>query len=277
MKKSEILEQYAKRCIKTLETNSHVKALIKKRGIYENYIFENFLVGYSDGRLLERISENDGLLKHFEEVGIIKNGKEVFKNYITIPIYNREKEIINIVGYNIYPRSKNKIIMLNNSGIFNQTFIERSKEIIVTESPLEALLLIKNDYPNIYEYLKMYKSRLLKRWGGRKWYELVTARSFELFQKQKLLTPTLSNINNFTYDDKGYFFAKGGGGSYGILLKNDDKRNYLYILALLNSSLLNFYLKLYDRWISDCYKKIHRRKFPHWRVLPIDLSADHKG
>ena len=119
-------------------------------------------------------------------------------------------------------------------------YVEKNrKTVLIDENSL------KNDYPNTFEYLKNNKDRLLKRWGGKKWYELVTARSFELFQKRKILTPTLSNTNNFTYDDNGFYFAKGAGGSYGILLENDDKNFYLYILALLNSSLINFYLRLF--------------------------------
>jgi type I restriction-modification system DNA methylase subunit len=119
-------------------------------------------------------------------------------------------------------------------------YIEKNgKTILIDENSL------KNDYPNTFEYLNNYKDRLLKRWGGRKWYELVTARTFELFQKKKILTPTLSNTNNFNYDANGFYFAKGAGGSYGIILEENDKNFYLYILALLNSSLINFYLKLF--------------------------------
>jgi len=166
----EIMEKYVEIYNKTLIENTRILSMLKKYGIYENYIFENFLLGYSDGRLLERIDKNDELLKHFEEVGIIKNGKEVFKNYITIPIYNEKKEIINIVGYNIYSRSKNKIIMLNGSGVFNQSFLQKAKELILTQSPLEVLLLIQNDYPNTTflfgedsKYVKFINDNNIKR------------------------------------------------------------------------------------------------------------------
>jgi len=147
MNKSELLKQYAKRCNKVLETNSHVRAIIKNRGIYEDYIFENFMIGYSDGRILETVSKDDGLLNLFEKAGIIKNGKEVFKSCVIIPIFGEDKEVINIVGYNIYPRSRNKMVMLNDSGIFNRPFLSKAKEIILAENPLEALLLIQNDFP----------------------------------------------------------------------------------------------------------------------------------
>lgn len=149
MNRSEILKQYAKRCNKALEINSHARAILKNRGIYEDYILENFMIGYSDGRILETVSKDDGLLNLFENAGIVKNGKEVFKSCITIPIFGEDKEVINIVGYNIYPRSKNKMVMLNDSGIFNRHFLSKAKEIILTENPLETLLLIQNDFPAI--------------------------------------------------------------------------------------------------------------------------------
>jgi len=147
MKKSQLLEKYAKRCNKELEINTHVRALLKNRGIYEDYIFENFMIGYSDGRILETVSKDDGFLNLFEKAGIVKNGKEVFKSRITIPIFGEDKEVNNIVGYNIYPRSRNKMVMLNDSGIFNRPFLSKAKEIILAENPLETLLLIQNDFP----------------------------------------------------------------------------------------------------------------------------------
>jgi len=110
------------------------------------------------------------LIEKFARIGIIKNGKEIFKSCIIIPIYNENKVVINIAGYNIYPQSKNNFISLNDSGIFNQSFLKNMREIIFTESPLEALLLIQNDYPNTtflfgddHKYLKFINEHKVKR------------------------------------------------------------------------------------------------------------------
>ena len=148
MNKQDIYERYFQICNSNLKKNNRVLSILKKNGIYENYIFENFDIGYANGKLIELIGVNVELKRKFSEIGIIKNGKEMFKNYITIPIYDGNKVAVDIIGYNIYPQSKNRIISLNDSGIFNQSFLMNTREVIFTENPLEALLLIQNDYPN---------------------------------------------------------------------------------------------------------------------------------
>ncbi len=147
MNAKSILERYVALCSNNLKDNVRVLSILKNQDIYEDYIFENFMLGYSDGRILETISKNDGLVSLFEKAGIITNRKEVLKSCITIPVFNEEKEIVNIAGYNIHQRSKNKLVTLNKSGIFNKPFLSKAKEIILTENPLETLLLIQNDFP----------------------------------------------------------------------------------------------------------------------------------
>ncbi len=165
-----ILEKYVSICNGNLIKNNRVLAILKKHGIYENYIFENFCIGYANGELIDLIGKNEELKKKLAEIGIIIKDKEIFKNYLPVPIYDENKAVINIVGYNIYPQSKNKFIYLNDSGIFNQSFLRNTREIILTESPLEALLLIQNDYPNTTflfgddsKYVKFINEHRIKR------------------------------------------------------------------------------------------------------------------
>ncbi|MBX3377225.1 MAG: hypothetical protein KF678_09515 [Phycisphaeraceae bacterium] len=63
--------------------------------------------------------------------------------------------------------------------------------------------------------------------------------------KRKLLTPSLGQRAEYCFDPKGdQFFVGsggGGGGGYGILLR--DPALYEYVLGLLNSTLLDWYLQ----------------------------------
>ena len=43
--------------------NNRVLAILKKHGIYENYIFENFCIGYANGELIDLIGKNEELKK----------------------------------------------------------------------------------------------------------------------------------------------------------------------------------------------------------------------
>lgn len=61
----------------------------------------------------------------------------------------------------------------------------------------------------------------------------------------KILTPSLARRGEYCLDLKGDLFfvgsGGGGGGGYGILLH--DASNYEYILGLLNSQLLNWFVQ----------------------------------
>ena len=84
----EIIEKYVQLCNRNVKENNHVLSLLKKYGIYENYIFENFCIGYSNGMLIDLIGGNEELKGTLVEVGLLKNGRELFKNYLTFPIYD---------------------------------------------------------------------------------------------------------------------------------------------------------------------------------------------
>ena len=68
----------------------------------------------------------------------------------------------------------------------------------------------------MYKYLLKYKENLKKRWGIKIWYELPTVRDMKWFESIKILTPDLSDKNNFAYDNEGYLFSKGL--VYGLIL-----------------------------------------------------------
>jgi len=128
-------------------------------------------------------------------------------------------------------------------------------------------------YPNVYGYLQKFKEKLTKRWGIKIWYELPTSRSIELFNVPKILTPTITDKNNFAYDDEGYFFSKGGKGHYGIILKKEsrDEHTYFYLLGLLNSKLFEFYIKHFvpiksGKWYEYMTQYLER--------LPIKLITE---
>ncbi|MFQ6063489.1 MAG: TaqI-like C-terminal specificity domain-containing protein, partial [Methanosarcinales archaeon] len=74
----------------------------------------------------------------------------------------------------------------------------------------------------------------------RKWYELSNKGNPNWFEKPKIITPDISDTNNFVYDDKGYYCVHT---CYVIVLKAIYEDLYLYILALLNSKLLQFIFK----------------------------------
>jgi adenine-specific DNA-methyltransferase len=101
---------------------------------------------------------------------------------------------------------------------------------------------IKN-YPNIYKYLLTHQKVLSERnevaKGVYPWYRLERPRKEEVFEaNEKLVVPYRAESNMFAFDNKQGF--NDGGGSYAIAI-NDGKINIKYVLALLNSKLINWF------------------------------------
>jgi hypothetical protein len=145
---SAVLERYISYCSSNLEKNERAFAWLKRHGISEGFIFENFQIGFSTGNIVELAGGNDDLNERLADLGVVRNGKEIFKNRLIIPIVDGNKVPVNIAAYSIHPQTKNKLLFLNDTGIFNQSFLQNVGEIVLTETPVGALLLIQNDCPD---------------------------------------------------------------------------------------------------------------------------------
>ncbi|HLE74792.1 MAG TPA: N-6 DNA methylase [Candidatus Bathyarchaeia archaeon] len=105
---------------------------------------------------------------------------------------------------------------------------------------------MKQKYPNMHDYLLKNKERLTKRRDSRKevaetkeWYGLIRKGKIELFKSPKIVTPALTKHNSFALDEDGSAFLTGGAGVFAIMQEKVDPR---YLLAILNSKLIEFFL-----------------------------------
>ncbi len=103
--------------------------------------------------------------------------------------------------------------------------------------------LLRN-FPNTHTYLCKNKTFLEERERGRmkgvQWYGYVYPKNIEVMTSPKILVPDIADRASFALDESGqYAFTSG----YGITLKDSISETYKYILGLLNSKVLDFYLK----------------------------------
>jgi len=99
-------------------------------------------------------------------------------------------------------------------------------------------------FPNAHAYLHENKAYLEGRERGRmkgpKWYGYVYPKNIEVMTSSKILVPDIADHASFALDESGrYTFTSG----YGITLKESISEMPKYILGLLNSKVLDFYLK----------------------------------
>lgn len=149
MTRSEILKHYIDFCGKTLIADERPQRFLEKQGINYQTVNVGFGIGFSDGKLFERIEGNSRMLEALEEAGIISNGKDVFAGSITFPIFDENKEPINIVGYSINMRKSERMVWLSPDGVFNAAFLANWKHMILTDNPLHALLLMQAEMNHV--------------------------------------------------------------------------------------------------------------------------------
>lgn len=109
--------------------------------------------------------------------------------------------------------------------------------------------ILREHYSGTFQFIKSNEKAIRERkWYGKTaqqlhgvWYALMYYEQAKFFSQPKILTPALTNKNNFTIDNNGNFFVLGTAGVYGIVPKSGI--NIKYLLGILNSNVSEYYLK----------------------------------
>jgi len=131
-----------------------------------------------------------------------------------------------------------------------------------------------NDYPNVKKWLESFKTELTNRWaykrGNCSWFRLSTLRSKNLFDnsKEKIFTPYRATKNTFALDTNKFY----GMTDTTIIVKRDEKINHLYLLGLLNSKLMNFYVLVTGKKKGTTYEYFA----DYLKKLPIRVVQESK-
>lgn len=136
---------------------------------------------------------------------------------------------------------------------------------------------IKTNFPYGWSYLKECETILRSRENGRleqdvDWYRYIYPKNLKLFQLPKLIAPDISLGGNFSYDPKGTYYTTTT--LYGYLKQDSAWESYQYWLAILNSSLLWFYLKNSGSVLANGY---YRYKPAYLENFPVpEVSRDNE-
>lgn len=109
-------------------------------------------------------------------------------------------------------------------------------------------------FPSVKKHLEQFKKELTpkqkmtdpigRKPGSYEWYEIQdTTAYFNEFEKPKIIYPDIAITCRFALDTDGRYYL----GNTGYILPRDDK----YLLALLNSQLIEFYYKLISPVLGD--------------------------
>ncbi len=139
---------------------------------------------------------------------------------------------------------------------------------------------LENDFPHIWSYLlecrEILESRERGKWKNSRWCAFGRSQNLNAMEQMKIMTPSIANSASFTIDKTGvYYFVGsggGGGGGYGITLKEDVGVSYEYILGLLNSKLIDMYLKTISSRFSHGYFAYNRQYIEQLPIKTINFK-----
>ena len=214
----------------------------------------NFTVGHDSG-LFTKLSQMpikleyvtlrifQGIKTSADKIFIVE---ELERQANRVRIFSRERE----TEYWLEPDLLHPLIKGGDSKRYH---LSRTKRLILfpyapqdTKTDLIPTAYLKENYPLTWQYLLDNKTYLENRENGKmrgpRWYGYIYPKALEVMPLPKIFTPDIAAHSSLSLDEKGdVFFTGGVSGGYGILVKPEYSRNY--ILALLNSRLLEWYLQ----------------------------------
>lgn len=149
----------------------------------------------------------------------------------------------------------------------------------------KSVLIQASDYakrfPLTWAYLDENRDRLSERAKGvlgKAWYGYVYKKNHTMFGLPKILVPSIATGSCFAPDLEGrYFFVGsggGGGGGYGIHIEKEI--DPYYVLGVLNSALISYFLRATSTPFRGGYIALNRQyieRIPIVTPTPSNLPA----
>lgn len=139
------------------------------------------------------------------------------------------------------------------------------------------LICSEKSYPNSIEFIRDYRERLENRreckTGARKWYQLQWGRNMDLFEQPKIVFPYKARGNRFALDyDNVYCSAD----VYSLIIKEEykSKISLEYLVGLLNSSIYEFYFKLFAKKMGKGIYDYYPNSVLDMKIITEDIIDD---
>ncbi|MDD5417314.1 MAG: N-6 DNA methylase [Candidatus Nanoarchaeia archaeon] len=210
--------------------------------------------------LINKIKMGNKLL---EDISYIGKGYDTGLN----AVFEIKKDTVN--KYNI---EKSLLVKDIKNGNIKRYFIDYDDLYMIYLTKKDDV----NKFPNTLKYLLDHKDKLTERYAYKnkqcEWYSLSTLRNKQLFDnaKIKLVVPYLSPKNSFALDDVGYY--NGGAEVFIIVIKENVDIKYKYLLGILNSTLLTYYMSR----IGKKKGHVYRYSTTYLKDLPIRMAPENQ-
>lgn len=148
---------------------------------------------------------------------------------------------------------------------------------IITDGKAEPMSeeYIKKSFPKGYEYLKANEAGLRGRENGKfdnpkEWFLFSRQQGISGVEQEKIITPDIAFGSSMTLDNEGFYH---GTTLYSFIKSDDYKEDYKFYLAILNSSLMWFFIQQTSTELRGGYfrfKTKYLEPFPLPKLENID-------
>ncbi len=133
--------------------------------------------------------------------------------------------------------------------------------------------VLRESAPNTYDYIRENKSHLEGRERGRMrgygWYGYIYPKNIDVMRAPKILVPDIADRASYALDEAGEFAFTSG---YGITLKREVKVSAKFVLDLLNSKVLDFFLKKISTTMRGGFFRYFTQFIEKLPIVLLDFS-----
>jgi type I restriction-modification system DNA methylase subunit len=234
----------------------------------------------SSGSLIEKIRLNTTTLEELT-TRIFQGLKTSADKIYIMDVVRRNKNLITVHSKELdknFELETEPLKPLIKGGQMRRYLIEETQKVVLF--PYEdGKLITKTDflekYPLCWAYLTENKKYLENREDGKmkgeNWYAYGRNQAIEVISMKKIITPDIAPSASYCFDEEGgYYFSGGAAGGYGLLAK--DGVNPKYLLAILNSSLMDWYHHQVSTTFRGGYFSYESRFIKHLPIRTIDFN-----
>ncbi len=133
---------------------------------------------------------------------------------------------------------------------------------------------LRNNFPQGYAYLKEYQKELTEIRVRQKtnpiyWYSCHRSRDMNIFEKERIVTPEISFRGNMTLSPAGFY---NNTQVYSVVLNDEQPESKHYLLGVLNSNLLWWYLINSGTTLRGGYFRFKKNYLAPFPVRLIDFT-----
>ena len=149
-------------------------------------------------------------------------------------------------------------------------------EVINNNARLYTAKEMQTRFPLAWSYLKRNRRLLEDREKGKfkddQWYRFGRSQNLGMWEQPKIMVPyMITNLAAYYDVSDNYYFINVTTGGYGITV-DESKIDYVYLCGLLNSRLLDFYLKQVSTNFRSGYMAANKQYIEQLPIRTIDFT-----